>query len=320
MDSVKKQKGKVAFIDCWFGTFPRYFNLFVNSCSYNPDYDFLIFSDAKYEDPLPANVKIIQMTIPEFRKIAAKKLGFEVNIDKPYLMCDMKPAYGHILEDYIEGYGYWGLCDLDLLLGDLNAFLNSYIEEDYDVINVKKEYVSGALSVYKNSEFINKIYTESKDYKFSFQSPRYESFDECGHEWPYLKAGGSIFESDSPIETITHILFKAREENRIKAFFESVILESRDDIFKHSAIWEKGKVVCDGKTYIAIHFVQAKYKYHFIFPKWKLTPPRILINQLGLLNPYNFRGAVYTFLGLPLILSYKTILKIGEKLNLPVKA
>ena len=40
---------KIILINCYFGKFPSFFNLFLKSCEANPSVDFLIFSDCKCE-------------------------------------------------------------------------------------------------------------------------------------------------------------------------------------------------------------------------------------------------------------------------------
>lgn len=104
---------KIAILVVYYGEFPPYFDLWIRSCEYNQTIDFFIVTDNKFDD-LPDNVKIINITLDEFRKLAEKKLHKKVRIDYPYKLCDFKPLYGHILEDYLSDYDYWGHCDVDL--------------------------------------------------------------------------------------------------------------------------------------------------------------------------------------------------------------
>jgi hypothetical protein len=93
----------IVFLICWQGDFPWYFPYFLHSCRYNPDINFLIFADnleANFD--LPVNVKIIPYSIDQFRKDAAKALGFEVAIESGYKLCDFKPAYGFIFSEWIK--------------------------------------------------------------------------------------------------------------------------------------------------------------------------------------------------------------------------
>ena len=109
---------KIAILVVYYGEFPPYFDLW-------------IVTDNKFDD-LPDNVKIINITLDEFRKLAEKKLHKKVRIDYPYKLCDFKPLYGHILEDYLSDYDYWGHCDVDLIFGDLRRFFSEYKINKYE--------------------------------------------------------------------------------------------------------------------------------------------------------------------------------------------
>ena len=52
----------------------------------------------------PSNVHVVPMTLEEFKANAKKKLGFDVCIPQPYKLCDFKPAYGFLFEDYIQDW------------------------------------------------------------------------------------------------------------------------------------------------------------------------------------------------------------------------
>ena len=79
----------ITFLICWHGDYPWYFPYFFHSCRYNPDIDFFIFTDNKNEKvDFPKNVKIIPYSIEQFKKDAAKTLGFEVSVGSGYKLCD----------------------------------------------------------------------------------------------------------------------------------------------------------------------------------------------------------------------------------------
>jgi len=63
----------VIFLICWHGRLPLVFPLFPHhSCRYNPDIDFLIFTDNSDENlNVPTNVKIIPYSLEKFKAEAA---------------------------------------------------------------------------------------------------------------------------------------------------------------------------------------------------------------------------------------------------------
>lgn len=107
----------IASITCWYGKFPWYLPYFIHSCSFNPTVDFYIITDNKNKiDNKPQNVKIIYKRLDEIKASAFQKLGFKVNIDYPYKLCDFKPAYGFLFPEIIKDYDFWTQSDLDIIV------------------------------------------------------------------------------------------------------------------------------------------------------------------------------------------------------------
>lgn len=168
---------KCVLILPYFGKFNNYFPLFLKSCGYNPSYDFLIFTDNTDFYNYPQNVHVVPMTLNEFRANASQKLGFEPCIPTAYKLCDFKPAYGFLFEDYIQDYKYWGHCDCDLVFGNLEKVLSPVLDKDYDKI-----FAAGHLTIYKNTFDNNRRFMKSLEgreiYREAFTTSRIYVFDE----------------------------------------------------------------------------------------------------------------------------------------------
>lgn len=168
---------KCVLILPYFGKFNNYFPLFLKSCGYNPSYDFLIFTDNTDFYNYPQNVHVVPMTLNEFRANASQKLGFEPCIPTAYKLCDFKPAYGFLFEDYIQDYEYWGHCDCDLVFGNLEKVLSPVLDKDYD-----KVFAAGHLTIYKNTFDNNRRFMKSLEgreiYREAFTTSRIYVFDE----------------------------------------------------------------------------------------------------------------------------------------------
>ena len=67
---MKETDKKCVFIIPYYGDFNNYFSLFLKSCSLNPSYDWIIFTDNKRDSSYPDNVKIINLSFAEINKIA----------------------------------------------------------------------------------------------------------------------------------------------------------------------------------------------------------------------------------------------------------
>lgn len=89
---------KCCFIIPYFGKLPNYFQLFLKSCEYNPDFNWILFTDDYYKFNYPQNVKVVYTSFEKLRKRVAEKFDFPISLEKPYKLCDYKPAYGYLFE------------------------------------------------------------------------------------------------------------------------------------------------------------------------------------------------------------------------------
>lgn len=170
---------KLCFIIPFFGKLPNYFQLFLKSCKYNPNYNWLVFTDDDTCFDYPENVSKVMMTFEQLRERITSKFDFPIILDKSYKLCDYKPAYGYIFEDYLKDYKYWGHCDVDTLMGNLSHFLIDEFMESYDKI-----FCLGHMTIYRNTFENNRCFMKSVDgcsfYGRAFTTDSIVTFDE---EW-----------------------------------------------------------------------------------------------------------------------------------------
>ncbi len=168
---------KCCFISIYFGDIPVFFKPFLQSCGWNKSFNWLIIHDKRIPYELPSNVDEFTMDIIEFEQLIADKIGVTVHDIKPYKVCDFRPAFGLLFKEYLADFKFWGICDTDLLLGDLETFITDDILNKYD-----KVFTMGHLSIVKNSEFCNNLFylstPNSRDYKSIFMAPENCIFDE----------------------------------------------------------------------------------------------------------------------------------------------
>ena len=82
---------------------------------------------------------------------------------------DYKPAYGFIFQKELQGYEYWGYCDLDIVLGKLDAFITDRYLAKFDKI-----FTLGHMSIFRNVDEVNNVFLKS--YKNS--GAKYQSYKE----------------------------------------------------------------------------------------------------------------------------------------------
>lgn len=163
----------------YFGKIPDYFNLWLKSAEKNPDFTFFIYTDLDFKVREDSNVKIKYTTFDDLKDRIKNLFGKKSKIKSPYKLCDYKPAYGLIFEDDIKEFDFWGFCDIDIILGNLNHFITEDIFENYDKI-----FFHGHFSLFRNCEKMNKLFLKKYknvcDYEYAFTTNYICHFDESG--------------------------------------------------------------------------------------------------------------------------------------------
>lgn len=259
---------KCIFILPYFGKFNNYFKLFLKSCEFNQNYHWLIITDNTDNYKYPSNVRVISMSFKEIQHYIKSKFTFNLSLNTPYKLCDYKPAYGFIFEEFITDFEYWGHCDCDLIFGNLSKLLTPLLEKGYD-----KLFATGHLTIYKNNYSNNRIFMNIFNglelYKKVLSSNQIEWFDEDFNGKNNIH---SIFiEADKEIYSIDHSMNVFPDKSHLtRAIY---IPESRKFILepfeKSRYFWNDGNIICtelsqEGqiniKEYLYIHLQGRKMR------------------------------------------------------------
>lgn len=223
----------IAFVIPYFGKLPdKSFELWLLSCKNNPSIDWLIFTDDSTKYDYPDNVKVTYCSFDDIRKKVQRLFDFQIVLDRPYKLCDFKAAYGEIFEKELEKYDYWGMCDLDLVWGNIRKFLTDDILEKYERIGNQ-----GHCSIFKNTEEVNKRYRtiihNKLNYRIAFSSERSYCFDESGLDDIYQGA---------KIDYYSEVIF-AHLRKYDAGFFLDLKPESENFKNKRQVfLWENGSI------------------------------------------------------------------------------
>lgn len=176
---------KIRIISPYFlgenGTLPQHFQLYLNSCERNPEFEWLFITNAgMHEYRMPENVIVIQMSFGELKEYIQEKFDVPISLHTPYKLCDYKVLYGYIFEEYLQDCDFWGYADsTDLIWGKLSDFITPDILRQYDKI-----YTKGHLTLYRNQECYTKCFMRyEKDglsYRDAIQSDEAWATDETG--------------------------------------------------------------------------------------------------------------------------------------------
>lgn len=190
---------KCVLIIPYFGKFHNYFQLFLNSCGQNPEFDWLIFTDDRRDFVYPDNVRVHYCEFRDIQELFQSKFDFPIRLNDPRKLCDYKPAYGYVFQEYISQYDFWGHCDCDLIFGKLSHFITDVLLTQYD-----KLFTQGHLILYKNgSEEVKRFmlpYNGMEIYKEMFQQDAILAFNEEYRDKNvnriYKQNGFSVFETE----------------------------------------------------------------------------------------------------------------------------
>lgn len=191
---------KCCFVIPYYGKLPGSFPVFLKSCEANPDFSWLLLTDDRTEYAYPPNFRVVYNTFADFCALADSAFGFPVRLENPYKLCDLKPAYGFLLESYLEGFSFWGHCDLDTVMGSLGTFLTDELLENYD-----KLFCLGHLTLYRNTPENNRVFMREIGgralYREVFSTPDVCWFDEEYKDENnvnriFLQAGKRVYQND----------------------------------------------------------------------------------------------------------------------------
>lgn len=257
---------KCVLILPYFGKFNNYFPLFLRSCGMNPDFDWIIFTDSQDQYDYPDNVHKVMMTLEEVKETAERKFGFPVCLNSAYKLCDYKPAYGFLFEEYIEGYRYWGHCDCDLIFGKMDGFLDPLFEKDFDKI-----FAAGHLTLYKNYYDNNRRFMKEYNgrliFKEAYQADKIYVFDEDMKDNNvhriFLDDKASIFQTDLSMNASPSFARLRR------SYYNPDIHYFSWEAYKNSRYyWNNGKIIeysllnglVEKKDYLYMHLQSRKMR------------------------------------------------------------
>ena len=272
----------IALINCYFGKLPWYFEYFIHSCKHNPTVDFYIVTDDEsYTKVVPANVTLLFKTLNEVSSLATEKLGFNIAIKYGYKLCDFKPTYGIVFSDLLSRYDFWGHTDIDIIFGDIRQFMTAELLENYDLISVRPDWLTGCFLLYRNNEKLNNLFRHSKDHQKVFESPKHYCFDETNFTHDAFSDGKSYLEIETEIESMMHVVKKMEAANYLKPYFDLHIIEGLPGKLK----WENGKMFYRNKYEILFyHLIYFKNQTNSqilksIPRKFNISPTRIYMSK-----------------------------------------
>jgi hypothetical protein len=169
-------KSIIIIID-YFGKWPEWFPLFLESCRHNSTIKWLFHTDCDFEHYEIANVFFKFTTKEKYIANIKRKLNVSITLEDNYKLCELKPMCGLLYEEEILGYDFYGYGDIDVIYGNIRDFYTSNVLEN-NVISTHTWCVSGHLALFKNTKWMRNAFKRYKGWKKIVENPEYQRFDE----------------------------------------------------------------------------------------------------------------------------------------------
>lgn len=272
---------KIKVLIPYFGSWPDYFeSLFLPSCKRLEHVEFLFFADGPVPQYVPSNTSFVPFTLADFNALASARIGKKINLRRAYKLCDLRPFYGQIFQQFLEGYDYWGFGDIDLVFGNLERFLAEPLARGCDIISCRSLWLSGSFCLVRNQPFTNQLWLKSSSWQSVIETDDYMGFDECGGAFQELLAGQPIRQVVGRCHSMTHVARELADEGLLSVSFADC---ARESIRGNDYVsWDNGSVrAANGEEFGYYHMVCEKGLLAFAHPNWSTLPDYFHITPSG---------------------------------------
>lgn len=256
---------KIALIMPYYGGLPTYFNFYLRSLE-GMNFDVLFFSDLGVEK-YPENFKPIGLSFDGFKRLAERKLSASVRLESAKRLCDFKPMYGKIFEDYLKGYEYWAFGDCDLVYGPrIGEEVVAAIMENVDVFSTQEHFTAGPFCMLRNDERCKMLFARSDNWKdvVAYEGSSCISFDELsgGFHDEIRRGKMTIEDCRARCDSFSAVV---RRTVGLKLKFKDVLYQNNLADGSTVEMTSDGVLTASGCPIAAYHFVRAKLRRYFTY-------------------------------------------------------
>lgn len=239
------------FIIC-YGRVPTYINMVIESIKLNDNIDFIVISNEQVllsACKNAKNIKCIDLPFEDFKHRIDKMLKNN-NIDigikmenrqfQTYKICDFRPFFALMYQEFVKDYDFFGWCDLDMIYGNIRKFITDDILDKYNIIQR-----NGHILLVRNSYVCKNIaFNAFKDYKNKFDISAFKTF--C------MRTENTWFDEKGFLQIskalIPNKMFKCPQ------FYDYCASSRKREKFDKILKVENNKIFDDTKEYMYIHF------------------------------------------------------------------
>ena len=269
---------RIAFAVIYYGPVPDYLPVFLAGAKRNRHLDFVFFTDWEKLPVEGENIFNCRLPMSEFNRIAVEKGILRRKLTHGYKLCDLKPAWLDILEEYFpeDKYEYAGYIDIDMLLGRMDKYISMDTLAEYDLWTLYDSFIAGPCTLFRNNRMMRRLYRNAECWKSVFDSPSFFAFDEM------LQIAA---DDCTTLESFTDVVAEAERDGIVKVKRNNGISFEDRPVIIH---YDRGTIV-DGKgrEYMCFHYFVSKHSLLWKSPDWQDVPDEFYVNKFGFFRHKN---------------------------------
>ncbi len=128
--------------------------------------------------------ELVSADVACLNRRAEAAAGVACRKESQYATCDLRPLLGRMFPERFEGYDWWGWCDLDVVLGDLDRLIGQELMNPYNqIVTTDADGIHGPLTLLRSRPDVLDLY-RAGPYAEVLANPDYLNFDETGFASP----------------------------------------------------------------------------------------------------------------------------------------
>lgn len=249
----------------YFGQWPEWINLFVESCKWNPDVRWRLYTDCGEPENHADNVDYVHLSFDDYKARVRERLGIAFDPLDAYKLCDLRPCLAHIHERDVRGFRFFGYGDIDVVYGNIRNFYTDEVLSRFDVLSTHPERLAGHFAVLRNTSAFRRTFERIDNYRTLLDQPHYVGMDERNFTNVFLPQGvGRLISYLDP-----------RRRRRLFVERYSTVLSPRgwhDGTMNYPQrwFWQRGRLTNehdDERDFLYLHFMRWQSE------RWMADPP-----------------------------------------------
>lgn len=183
---------------------PQWIPLNFYTCARQRHIDFIYFTDCEkiVEMAMPySNIICHRISFSDYCDMVSERLNIDFHPKHAYKLCDLRPFYGYIHQDILDGYEFWGYGDNDLVYGEMAMLLDDNMLKSYDVITTMSERIAGHFAIFRYNEKYRLLPFKCAKWNEHLTAEEHVGFDES--DWVRL-----VLPEKRVLTAIYKLLFK----------------------------------------------------------------------------------------------------------------